>query len=177
VAQRVPVDFAAEDLSSVSPGQLDEVLHRRVGVQDAQAFDLAAAPLSRSRLYRFADGSGMLAVTFDHLVCDGTSAYIFLSELVVTYDAVVAGSEPALRPLALQYPDFALWQRSWLDEERLAIQLEYWKRKLAGMPLGPAVPLDRIPEQPTRRIASRPISVTGDAYEALRGLARETSAL
>ncbi len=174
VAQGVAVDFASEDLSSVAAGQLDEVRHRQVGVQDAQAFDLGRAPLSRSRLYRFADGSGVLAVTFDHLVCDGTSAYIFLSELVVCYEAVVAGSEPALRPLPVQYPDFALWQQSWLGEERLAVQLEYWKRKLSGMPLGPAVAPDRIPEQPTRRIASRPISVTGDVYEALRELARET---
>ncbi|MBA3748901.1 MAG: hypothetical protein H0W96_15625 [Solirubrobacterales bacterium] len=174
VAPSVALDFDLCDLRDLPAGEPREELHARVGAQDAEAFDLAQAPLWRSRLYRSADGSEMLAVTFDHLVCDGTSAYIFLSEVVAAYEALVAGDEPALRPLAVQYPDFALWQRDWLSEERLAAQLAYWKRKLAGMPLGPAMPLDRVPEKPTRRIATEPISVIGDAYAGLRDLARET---
>ena len=115
-----------------------------------------------------------MAVTFDHLVCDGTSAYIFLSELAATYEAFAAERQPGLRPLGVQYSDFALWQRSWYTDERLTAQLEYWKRRLAGMPLGPAVPFDRVPEQPTRQIVSRPVAVTGEAYEGLRRLARAT---
>ncbi len=174
VEHDVPADLQTCDLTGVAPDQLDEVLHRQLSEQDAAPFDLTRAPLSRSRSYRFADGSAMVAVTFDHLVCDGTSAYIFLSELVAAYEALAAGSAPTLRPLPVQYPDFALWQRSWLSEELLDAQLDYWKATLTGMPLGPAVPLDRIPEQPTRRIETQPISVAGDLYAGLRELARTT---
>lgn len=174
VEQEAPVDVDSCDLTGVPLDQLADALHRRVAEQDAAPFDLARAPLSRSCLYRFADGSAMVAVTFDHLVCDGTSAYIFLSDLVAAYEALAAGTEPTLRALPVQYPDFALWQRSWLDERELDAQLEYWKHTLAGMALGPVVPLDHIPERPTRRIETQPISVTGELYAGLRELARTT---
>ncbi|MBA2495605.1 MAG: amino acid adenylation domain-containing protein, partial [Acidimicrobiia bacterium] len=130
VEHQARVDLESCDLTGVALGQLDEELHRQVGEQDAAPFDLARAPLSRSRSYRFADGSAMVAVTFDHLVCDGTSAYIFLSELVAAYEALAAGSKPTLRSLPVQYADFALWQLSWLGEDLLEAQLEYWKRTL-----------------------------------------------
>jgi amino acid adenylation domain-containing protein len=170
----VPVELAVSDLSAVPPGEREAELQRRLAEQDAAPFDLARAPLLRARLYRLADARDLVAVTFDHLVCDGTSAYIFLSDLVAAYETLAAGREPRLRPLAVQYPDFALWQRDWVTEERLRDQLEYWKRKLAGMPVGPAVPLDRIPERPTRRIVSRRVAVTGETYEGLRRLSRTT---
>ena len=56
--------------------------------------------------------------------------------------------------------------------QRLDAQLEYWKGKLAGMPLGPAVPLDRVPERPTRRIVARPVVLDDAAYARLHALAR-----
>jgi hypothetical protein len=76
--------------------------------------------------------------------------------------------------LAVQYPDYALWQRSWLTEERLERQLAYWVEKLAGMPWGPAVPFDRLPERPSRRIVARDFAVQPDTYRAMQRLARAT---
>ena len=90
------------------------------------------------------------------------------------YDAFVQDATPRLRPLAVQYPDFALWQRHWLTESRLEGQLEYWKEKLAAMPLGPALPFDRVPDHPSRRLASRPIAVPPLTYSAMERLARAT---
>ncbi|MDP8969327.1 MAG: amino acid adenylation domain-containing protein [Actinomycetota bacterium] len=174
VAPSVPVELPVSDLRSVPAGERERALLRRVGEQDAEAFDLARAPLFRAHLYRLGDDRSVVAVTFDHLICDGTSAYIFLSELAAGYEALVARREPAFRPLAVQYPDFARWQREWLTEERLAAQLEYWKKKLAGMPLGPAVSFDRIPDEPTRRIVARPVSVAPGMYDGLQRLARAT---
>ncbi|MDQ4130301.1 MAG: amino acid adenylation domain-containing protein [Actinomycetota bacterium] len=174
VASSLPVELSVCDLRSLPHGERDRELLRRIAAQDATPFDLAQAPLFRVRLYRLAQERSVVAVTFDHLICDGTSAYIFLSELTAAYEALAVGREPVLRPLAVQYPDFALWQREWLTEERLARELEYWKRKLAGMPLGPAVPFDRVPDEPTRRIVKRPVSVPPDGYEGLQRLARAT---
>lgn len=59
-------------------------------------------------------------------------------------------------------------------DERLQAQLGYWKGKLAGMPLGPAVPFDRQPETPTRRIAKRSLTVGPEIYQGLESLARAT---
>jgi len=94
--------------------------------------------------------------------------------LAQAYDAFVQDATPRLRPLAVQYPDFALWQRHWLTESRLEGQLEYWKEKLAAMPLGPALPFDRVPDHPSRRLASRPIAVPPLTYSAMERLARAT---
>jgi amino acid adenylation domain-containing protein len=154
-------------------------LREALAGQDAAPFDLESGPLLRTCLYRGGgDGDGrdgdMVAATFDHLVCDGTSAYIFLSELAAAYEALAAGAAPSLRPLGVQYPDYALWQREWLTEERLERQLAYWREKLAGLPWGPAVPFDRVPERPSRRIQAIEFETTTETYRGIERVARAT---
>jgi amino acid adenylation domain-containing protein len=170
-APTLAVELGVCDLTGAGGG--DE-LHGRLGEQDAEAFDLGRGPLLRACLYRLDEAHSVLAVTFDHLVCDGTSAYVFLSEVVVAYEAFAAGRVPALRPLPVQYADYALWQHEWLTAERLERQLAYWTEKLAGMPRGPAVPFDRVPERPSRRIAARDFAVGPETYHAMQRLARAT---
>jgi hypothetical protein len=154
----------------------------RVARADAAPFDPAVAPLWRAQLFWLGDDGDVLATTFDHLICDGTSAYMLLHEIAVAYDALAGGRAPELHLLPLQYADFlplqyadfALWQRSWLTEERVASQLRYWERTLAGAPLGPALPFDRLPESPTRRLASVQLHLPPARYAAVQGLARTT---
>ena len=174
VAPSLEVELGECDLAAVPVEDREAALHRRLGEQDAEAFDLAVGPLLRACLYRLDAHRSVVAVTFDHLVCDGTSAYIFLSELTAAYEAFAAGTEPALRPLAVQYPDYALWQRGWLTEERLERQLDYWREKLAGMPWGPAVPFDRVPAHPSRRIVARDFAISPHTYAGMQRLARAT---
>ncbi|HWC87787.1 MAG TPA: amino acid adenylation domain-containing protein [Solirubrobacteraceae bacterium] len=171
-ASSLAVDVALCDLTEVAAAEREEALRRTLGEQDAEAFDLARGPLLRACLYRLGPEHSVLAASFDHLVCDGTSAYVFLSELTAAYEAFAAGREPALRPLTVQYADYALWQRCWLTEERLERQLEYWTKKLAGIPWGPAVPFDRVPERPSRHIVARDFDVGPDTYRGMQRLAR-----
>lgn len=174
VASDVAVELAEVDLSA--EGDLDGRLDGLLARQDAERFDLDRAPLLRACLYRLDLQRHVLAVTFDHLVCDGPSAYIFLSELTAAYDALAAGTAVALRPIPVQYADFAEWQHRWLTEDRLQAQLDYWRRALAGAPVGPALPLDRIPAQPGRRLHSLPVRVDRTGYESLSRLARRSCA-
>jgi amino acid adenylation domain-containing protein len=174
VTASVPVELAVTDLGAVPAGERDAELGRRVGEVDATPFDPAIAPLWKSHLFRLGDDGDVLATTFDHLVCDGTSAYVFLHEVTVTYDAVHRGQGPGLRPLPVQYADFALWQRSWLTEERLAAQVRYWERALAGAPIGPALPFDHLPEVPSRRLASVHLHVPPALHAGVQALARTT---
>jgi len=136
-----------------------------VAEQDAEAFDVSQPPLVRPRLYP----DGLLAVTFDHLVCDGTGAEIFLSELVSAYEG------RRLPPLPIQFADFAVWQRANITDDVLTRQLGWWRDYLAGSSLGPAVPFDHLPEVPTRRIHSRSSTVDGVVRAGLDGVARATS--
>jgi amino acid adenylation domain-containing protein len=177
VAASVPVELAVSDLSSTLQSEREAELHRRVAEDNAMPFDLARAPLFRAQLFDLGDGTSELVVTFDHLISDGTSAYVFITELEAAYDAYAHQRSPELRPLPVHYGDFVLWQRRWLTDERLAAQLEYWKRTLADMPFGPAVPFDKVPPKaPTRRLHSAPFRVLAEVYEGLEALARSSRA-
>ena len=67
-----------------------------------------------------------------HIVCDGWSLEVLIREVAVLYSALLRREPPALPELPLQYADFAAWQRSWLDGEVLAGQVEFWRGQLAG---------------------------------------------
>lgn len=145
-----------------------------VAAQDAAPFGLARPPLLRAGLYPRGDGSTGLAVTFDHLVCDGTGAAIFMQELGEAYAAVVGGRRPSLSPLRIQFSDFADWQRSTVTADVLRRQLEWWAHALDGMALGPAVPFDRTPSTPTRRIEQTSVATSPETRAGLDALARAT---
>jgi amino acid adenylation domain-containing protein len=176
IAPRVGVQVGHTDLSGLPPERRPATTTELVRAQDSAPFELGKAPLFRFGLISLGDPDDLVALTFDHMVCDGPSAYILLSELEEAYSALAAGRHPTLRPLPLQYADFALWERDWLTEARLEAQLGYWERVLAGMPLGPALPFDRTPETPTRRIASRSLAFGPGTRKAMEELARSRRA-
>ena len=106
-------------------------------------FDLNTGPLIRARLLCLSDAEHVFLITTHHIVSDGVSSGIMVGELAALYAALVQGRAPALAPLPIQYPDFAVWQRQWLQGELLRIQLDYWKTHLAGAPPLLELPLDR----------------------------------
>ncbi len=174
VAEGVGIDLTTTDLRAVPPPARGDRLQAALAEQDADPFDLARAPLARAQLFLLDESSSQLAVTFDHLISDGTSAAIFLGELTEAYAAFTEGRRPSLPPLEIQFADFALWQRRWLTEEDLGTQVDWWVERLSGMPLGPAVPFDRIPSEPSRRISSLSLTVPPESYEVIQHLARAT---
>ncbi|HEX2273703.1 MAG TPA: condensation domain-containing protein, partial [Acidimicrobiales bacterium] len=172
VAPTVAVELTFSEIDVADEAEAEAELHRRVAEQDAAPFELASPPLFRAELISLGAGHSQLAVTFDHLIVDMTSAYIFLGEVATAYEALAEGRAPELSPLPVQYADFAIWQRAWLSEQRLAEQYEYWRKVLTGMPLGPAVPFDHLPGAPTRRIAKLAVTVPPDLYRRLQAIAR-----
>ena len=69
-----------------------------------------------------------------HIVSDGWSIGVLLKELSVAYEAFAAGRQPELPKLPIQYADFAVWQRAWLQGETLDRQMKYWKERLGRRP-------------------------------------------
>ena len=102
---------------------------------------------------------------------------VFLRELGVLYEAYVRGEESPLQALQVQYADYALWQRQWLQGEVLQRQLDYWKGKLANAPSGLELPTDRPrPALPSFRGAQVAFSFPGELILALQDLARKEGA-
>lgn len=176
VMATAPVEPAVSHLATTDPHERHAQLLRGIADQDGQPFDIATAPLLRAGLFHLGGGASELVVTFDHLICDLTSVYIFLAEVTTLYEALARGQDPRLAPLAVQYADFAEWQRGWLDDTRLQAQLDYWALTLAGMPPGPCVPFDRMAVELTRRIGHHDFSIPTAAAGALRRLSRQALA-
>jgi len=108
-----------------------------------QPFDLAAGPLLRVRLVRSGGDELLLVVVVHHIVFDGWSSGVFTGELAHFYRARAAGRPGDLAELAVQYGDFAVWQREWLDSGVLEDQASYWRERLAGAPPVLELPADR----------------------------------
>ncbi|UXA69071.1 amino acid adenylation domain-containing protein [Xanthomonas prunicola] len=107
------------------------------------AFDLEHGPLIRGRLLRLAAHEHRLLVTLHHLVADGWSIGVLLQELGALYSAFVQGQPDPLPPLPLQYPDYTLWQRNWIDGPLLQRQREFWRDHLQAAPGLLTLPTDR----------------------------------
>ncbi|HEX9981688.1 MAG TPA: non-ribosomal peptide synthase/polyketide synthase [Thermoanaerobaculia bacterium] len=98
-------------------------------------FDLAHGPLLRAKVIRTAEQEHILYLNLHHIISDGWSMAVLIRELDTIVDALAAGREPELAPLPIQYADYAVWQRTWLEESgALDEQLTYWQAKLAGAP-------------------------------------------
>ncbi|HEY9649116.1 MAG TPA: condensation domain-containing protein [Coleofasciculaceae cyanobacterium] len=95
-----------------------------------QPFDLAQDSLLRGMLLQLAKQEHLLLLSTHHIVCDGWSLGVFIRELVTLYTAFSQGKPSPLPELPIQYADFAIWQRQWLQGEVLETQLAYWKRQL-----------------------------------------------
>jgi amino acid adenylation domain-containing protein len=106
-------------------------------------FDLTCGPPIRGRLLRLAEHEHRLLVTLHHLVADGWSIALLLQELGTLYSAFVQGQPDPLPPLSLHYPDYALWQRRWIDGPLLQRQLAFWRDHLRAAPALLELPTDR----------------------------------
>ncbi|MGW4401272.1 non-ribosomal peptide synthase/polyketide synthase [Amycolatopsis nivea] len=123
----------AVDLQAVD-GDLDTALAAAIG-----PVDLHTGPLLRAALTRLGPDDHVLTLVLHHIVTDGWSSGVLLSELAACYAAFTRGGDPGLPPLPVHYADYAVWQRNRTDFDG---QLSYWRHRLAGLePLD--LPTDR----------------------------------
>ncbi|RJG27990.1 amino acid adenylation domain-containing protein [Massilia cavernae] len=140
IASALPLDLALLDLSA-RPDAASDARHL-VRQEAAQPFDLARGPLIRTRLLKLAQDEHVFMLTLHHIIADGRSLGVLMDELGELYRAGRAGSVPALAPLPLQYADFAMWQRAYLQGARPQAQLAYWQATLGGAAPVLELPLD-----------------------------------
>ncbi|MFL5543021.1 MAG: amino acid adenylation domain-containing protein, partial [Longimicrobiaceae bacterium] len=172
-----PFLLPANDLSALPAAAREDEARRIVHDEVRRPFDLAAGPLLRARLLRLADEEHVLVLAMHHVVSDGWSLGVLFRELGALYDAFSRGAPPPLDPLPLQYADYAAWQREHWTEERLAAQLEWWRRALAGAPAVLELPADRSrPAVQSHRGARLRVALPGELAEGVRALARREGA-
>ncbi len=179
-SQRVhpPAPFALRlvDLSGTPAGERwAEAL--RLAAEEAEApFDLAAGPLARGALFSLGEGDHVLSLTMHHIVSDGWSMGVLVRELGVLYAAFCEERPSPLPELAVQYADFARWQRAWLVGPALSEQVDHWRRRLAGAP-ALELPADR-PRPPVqgRRGGLVPVALPAELSSGLARLGQRRGA-
>src|SRR5215212_2627190 len=106
---------------------------QRLAAEEAQRpFDLAHGPLVRANLLRLGDREHVLLLTLHHIISDGWSLGVLLRDVMGFYEARTTATPSTLPDLPIQYGDYAVWQRQWLQGDVLERQLGYWKGRLDG---------------------------------------------
>jgi amino acid adenylation domain-containing protein len=149
-------------------------LERLIAKEIGTSINLEAGPLIRGRLIRQGNEEYVLLITLHHIVSDAWSFGLFSKELSSLYGAYVRGEEDGLPELGVQYADYAVWQRKWMEGEVLGKQAEYWKRALAGAPEVLQLPTDHVrPEQQSYSGAAARLVLGEELTAGLRGLSRK----
>jgi len=120
------------DLSSLMEHDRKRELERIAAAEAQAGFDLANDLPVRASLVRLKEQDHVLLVTMHHIVSDGWSFAIMVREFRLFYEGFAKGEEIRLEELAIQYRDFAIWQRTWLQGEVLEEQMAYWRKQLDG---------------------------------------------
>ena len=158
------------NLQELSQEQRDAEVLRLASEEAQQPFDLTKGPLLRVTLLQLAAAEYALLLTMHHIVADGWAIGVLIHEIATLYQAFSDGKASPLSEVSIQYADFAVWQRQWLQGERLETQLAYWQRQLGGKLPVLELPSDRgaSGREARRRHRSRsPIETFSGAREAL----------
>ena len=148
------MELPVRDLSAVPEGEREAGLSRMLRAEARRPFNLGTDLMLRGLLVRLGEQDHVVLLSMHHIASDGWSLGILTRELTALYGALAQGREPALAPLPIQYGDYAVWQREWLQGLELETQLGYWKDQLAGAPAVLQLPTDR-PRPGVRPIAGR----------------------
>ncbi|HEX3529757.1 MAG TPA: non-ribosomal peptide synthase/polyketide synthase, partial [Thermoanaerobaculia bacterium] len=131
------------DLGALPEAARGAAVHALAAAEARRPFRLSDPRLVRTVLLRLGPGEHVLLLTMHHIISDGWSIGVLLREMAALYAAVDRGEPSPLPELPVQYPDFAWWQRRWLQGETLARLLAYWRGHLAGAPATIELPYDR----------------------------------
>src|SRR5262249_22131693 len=137
-----PVPLPLIEIEADSPDGREREARLLIDGETERPFNLESGPLLRPLLLRLGAEEHILLLTMHHIVSDGWSRGVLTRELGTLYAAFAAGERSPLPELAIQYADYAAWQRETLDGEALERQLTFWKEHLAGAPALLDLPTD-----------------------------------
>jgi hypothetical protein len=175
IAPELRLPLTVVDLSASSKREEEA---RHISQEEAsRPFNLMRDPITRNLLVKIDEEDHVLLMTTHHIASDGWSTGILLRELTALYKGALTGEATSLPELPIQYADFAVWQREWLQGDILDQQLNYWRSRLEGAPPLLALPTDRPrPATPTFRGEIHQFALPAGLTDAIRSLSRQHGA-
>ena len=169
--------LTVNSLQDLSETEREGEMQRLAREEAQKPFDLDNNPLWRASLLELDSEDHLLLITVHHIVFDGWSEGILWRELASLYAAFCQENSSPLPELPVQYADFAVWQRQWLQGEFLEALLSYWQQQLGDNLRELQLPSDRPrPAKPTRKSASYRLNLPGELTEKLKQLSRQEGA-
>ncbi len=163
--QTLALDDAPQRRQAQLQACVEEEIQRR--------FDLQAGPLLRVKLLRLGEQEHVLVLTQHHIVTDGWSMQVMIDELVQLYAAACEGRTVQLPALPVQYADYALWQRQWMEAGEQERQLAYWTERLGSEHPVLELPFDHPrPAEQSLRGASLEVKLEAQLCRELRSVAQ-----
>ena len=142
ITPEVALNLPVVDLQRLPFATRETTAKQKIAEQLQQPFDLGQSPLLRTLLVRLDPAEHILLLTTHHIIFDAWSRGILVRELATLYTAFSSGQPSPLPALPIQYADYAIWQRQWLQGEALEAQLAYWRQQLADAPTLLDLPTD-----------------------------------
>ncbi|WP_223465806.1 non-ribosomal peptide synthetase [Pseudomonas sp. GL-RE-26] len=174
VPAAAPLRIEHVDFSALPAEEREGAVSETAEHQSVLPFDLSTGPLLRVTLLKLAEQQHVLLLTLHHIVSDGWSMNVLIDEFIRCYDAFDAGVQPQLAALPIQYSDYALWQRRWLEAGEQARQLAYWQAQLGDEHPVLELPLDHSrPAMPSYRGTRYEFAVEAQLAEQLRSTAQK----
>jgi amino acid adenylation domain-containing protein len=171
VSPPTPVTLTRVDLSALPAAEREAEALRLFKEEVLRPFELSQGPLLRTTLLRLSATEHVLVLVMHHIISDGWSMNVLVQEMAALYAAFSQGKPSPLPALPVQYADYTLWQRQWLQGDELERQLSWWKQQLEGMPGLLELPVDR-PRPPMRAFRGASVS-----FELPRELSESVQAL
>ncbi|NUU37569.1 non-ribosomal peptide synthetase [Pseudomonas sp. C2B4] len=174
VPATTPLVIDHADFSALPATERELAVAQAAEQQSVLPFDLGSGPLLRVTLLKLAEQEHVLLLTLHHIVSDGWSMNVLIDEFIRCYDAFDAGTQPPLAALPIQYSDYALWQRRWLEAGEQARQLDYWQAQLGDEHPVLELPTDHPrPAMPSYHGTRYEFAVDGQLAEQLRATAQK----
>lgn len=142
VLEKLEYTILCVDAEGNSKEEKEHFIEQAIKKDLSSPFDLSKGPLMRVSAYRIEEKNYILFFNMHHIITDGWSTEIFLQELFIIYQCLLAGTPIPLEKQEIQYVDFAHWQNRFLNSPKMKKQEEYWKEKLSGKISKLELPID-----------------------------------
>jgi amino acid adenylation domain-containing protein len=145
IQPEMPFKIGLIELNGATPAERHDEIQRIIAELRSEPFDFTRGPMMQAYLLssNFAGTEHVLALHMHHIIGDGWSEDVLVREMVSLYQSITERRPLNLPELDIQYADFAVWQKNWLQGETLDKSLRYWKQQLAGAPPVLELPTDR----------------------------------
>ncbi|MFN6486360.1 MULTISPECIES: non-ribosomal peptide synthetase [unclassified Nostoc] len=177
IADSLTLSVLVVDLTELPESEKAIACQKLATTELAQPFDLASSALIRACVVKSTELEHAFILTVHHIIVDGWSTGILMRELATIYSAICNNLSPKLPELSIQYADFAIWQRQWLQKEVLQTQLDYWRQQLKNAPTLLELPTDRPrPAIQTYRGAVQYVELSSELSQAIANFSRQEGA-